>query len=108
MTDMYLISGFLGAGKTTLIQKLLTEAFKSKKVALIENDFGDFSVDAALLREGGYQVLALNAGCICCSLTGDFTAALASLPESANSLMWNGPAGTGVSQPLPALHKKLR
>ena len=75
MTDMYLISGFLGAGKTTLIQKLLTEAFKSKKVALIENDFGD----AALLREGGYQVLALNAGCICCSLTGDFTAALASL-----------------------------
>ena len=59
MTDMYLISGFLGAGKTTLIQKLLTEAFKSKKVALIENDFGDFSVDAALLREGGYQVLAL-------------------------------------------------
>ena len=52
MTDMYLISGFLGAGKTTLIQKLLTEAFKSKKVALIENDFGDFSVDAALLREG--------------------------------------------------------
>ena len=62
MTDMYLISGFLGAGKTTLIQKLLTEAFKSKKVALIENDFGDFSVDAALLREGGYQVLALNAG----------------------------------------------
>ena len=54
MTDMYLISGFLGAGKTTLIQKLLTEAFKSKKVALIENDFGDFSVDAALLREGGY------------------------------------------------------
>ena len=76
MTDMYLISGFLGAGKTTLIQKLLTEAFKSKKVALIENDFGDFSVDTALLREGGYQVLALNAGCICCSLTGDFTAAL--------------------------------
>ena len=83
MTDMYLISGFLGAGKTTLIQKLLTEAFKSKKVALIENDFGDFSVDAALLREGGYQVLALNAGC-------------------------DGPVGTGVSQPLPALHKKLR
>ena len=52
MTDMYLISGFLGAGKTTLIQKLLTEAFKSKKVALIENDFGDFSVDAAeILRQ---------------------------------------------------------
>ena len=79
MTDMYLISGFLGAGKTTLIQKLLTEAFKSKKVALIENDFGDFSMDAALLREGGYQVRELNAGCICCSLTGDFTTALASL-----------------------------
>ena len=121
MTDMYLISGFLGAGKTTLIQKLLTEAFKSKKVALIENDFGDFSVDAALLREGGYQVRELNAGCICCSLTGDFTAALASLlktyrpdvvliePSGVGKLSdVERPAGTGVSQPLPALHKKLR
>ena len=78
MTDMYLISGFLGAGKTTLIQKLLTEAFKSKKVALIENDFGDFSVDAALLREGGYQVLALTPVYLLLPHR-DFTAALASL-----------------------------
>ena len=69
MTDMYLISGFLGAGKTTLIQKLLTEAFKSKKVALIENDFGDFSVDAALLRAAGNQIRELNAARICSSHT---------------------------------------
>lgn len=79
MTNLYLISGFLGAGKTTLIQKLLTEGFQQQKVALIENDFGDFSVDAALLRDGGYQVRELKAGCICCSLTGDFISALASL-----------------------------
>ena len=109
MTDMYLISGFLGAGKTTLIQKLLTEAFKSKKVALIENDFGDFSVDAALLREGGYQVLALNAGCICCSLTGDFTAALASLLKTYRpDVVLIEPSGVGklsdVERALSLIH----
>lgn len=82
MTDIYIISGFLGAGKTTLIQKLLTESFQGRKVALVENDFGEVSVDAALLKGGGYQVKELNAGCICCSLTGDFIAALSSLLKS--------------------------
>lgn len=82
MTEIYIISGFLGAGKTTLIQKLLTEAFPEKKIALVENDFGEVSVDAALLKGGGYQVKELNTGCICCTLTGDFIAALHSLLKS--------------------------
>jgi G3E family GTPase len=70
--DVYIISGFLGAGKTTLIQKLLKEAFQGDKVVLVENDFGDISVDAALLKAGGVEVSEINAGCICCSLSGDF------------------------------------
>lgn len=76
MTDLYLISGFLGAGKTTLIAQLLREAFPTGKTVLIENDFGEVSIDAALLRTGKVSVRELNAGCICCSLSGDFVSAL--------------------------------
>lgn len=79
MTEIYIISGFLGAGKTTLIQKLLSEHLAGKRVALVENDFGEVNVDAALLKKSGVQVRELNAGCICCTLTGDFIAALGSL-----------------------------
>jgi G3E family GTPase len=78
-TEIYVISGFLGAGKTTLIQKLLKEAFDKEKVVLIENDFGEISVDAALLKSGGIEVKEINAGCICCSLSGDFVKALREL-----------------------------
>ncbi|ATW25461.1 CobW family GTP-binding protein [Candidatus Formimonas warabiya] len=78
-TEIYIISGFLGAGKTTLIQKLLKEAFMNHKVALIENDFGEISVDAALLKSGGIEVKEINSGCICCSLSGDFVKALKEL-----------------------------
>lgn len=78
-TDIVVISGFLGAGKTTLIQKLLKEAFQHEKVALIENDFGEISVDAALLQRGGVEVKEMNSGCICCSLSGDFVKALREL-----------------------------
>ena len=74
--EIYIVSGFLGAGKTTLIQKLLKEAFQGDKVVLIENDFGEISVDAALLKEGGVEVTEINSGCICCSLSGDFVKAL--------------------------------
>ncbi|HML48875.1 MAG TPA: GTP-binding protein [Clostridia bacterium] len=74
--EIYIVSGFLGAGKTTLIQKLLKESFQGKKVALVENDFGDISVDAALLRDAGVEVTELNTGCICCTLSGDFVKAL--------------------------------
>lgn len=80
-TEIFVISGFLGAGKTTLIQKLLREAFQGEKVVLIENDFGDISVDAALLKSGGVQVKEMNSGCICCSLSGDFIKALKELLE---------------------------
>lgn len=77
--EIYIISGFLGAGKTTLIQKLLKETFQKDKVALIENDFGEISVDAALLKSGGIEVKEINSGCICCSLFGDFVKALKEL-----------------------------
>ena len=79
MTELILISGFLGAGKTTLLQKLLREGFTDKKVALVENDFGAVSLDAKLLRSGGYTVQELRAGCICCTLNGNFVSALVSL-----------------------------
>ena len=77
--EIFVISGFLGAGKTTLIQKLLKEAFAKEKVALIENDFGEISVDAALLKSGGVEVREINSGCICCSLSGDFVKSLKEL-----------------------------
>jgi len=72
ITEIFIISGFLGAGKTTLIQKMLRERFHNEKVVLIENDFGDISVDATLLKSSGIEVKEMNSGCICCSLSGDF------------------------------------
>ncbi|MDR1540373.1 MAG: GTP-binding protein [Clostridiales bacterium] len=80
-TGIYIVSGFLGAGKTTLIQKLLRELFSDEKIVLIENDFGEISVDAALLRTGSIEVTEMNSGCICCSLTGDFVKAMKELLE---------------------------
>lgn len=80
-TEIYVISGFLGAGKTTLIQKLLGETFKKEKIVLIENDFGEISVDAALLKSGGVEVKEMNSGCICCSLSGDFVKAVKEIVE---------------------------
>lgn len=79
MTELYLISGFLGAGKTTLLQKLLREGFAGQKVALVENDFDAVSLVAKLLKSGGYTVQELRAGCICCTLNGNFVSALVSL-----------------------------
>lgn len=78
-TEIYIVSGFLGAGKTTLIQKLIKESFQKDKIALIENDFGEISVDAALLKSGGVEVKEINSGCICCSLSGDFVKAVKEL-----------------------------
>lgn len=75
-TDIYIISGFLGAGKTTLIDRLLREVFDPRETVVIENDFGEVSLDTSLIRSGGFAVKELNAGCICCSLTGDFQAAI--------------------------------
>lgn len=74
--EAYVISGFLGAGKTTLIQRMIKEILVDKKVAIIENDFGETSMDAALLRSGSIQVKELSSGCICCSLAGNFVEAM--------------------------------
>lgn len=81
-TDIYVVSGFLGAGKTTLIQKLLQTGFIDEKVVLIENDFGEVSVDAALLKATGVEVKEINSGCICCSLQGDFVDSIVEILES--------------------------
>ena len=76
MTKIDIISGFLGAGKTTLIKKLLAEAFPGEKPVLIENEFGEISIDGGFLKESGVQISEMSSGCICCSLVGDFNQAL--------------------------------
>ena len=76
MAKIDIISGFLGAGKTTLIQKLLKEALKGEKVVLIENEFGEIGIDGGFLKDAGIEVTEMNSGCICCSLVGDFGSAL--------------------------------
>ena len=82
MVKVDIISGFLGAGKTTLIKKLFEGAFKNEKVALIENEFGEIGVDGAFLKEVNVNVKEINSGCICCSLSGDFKKALSELIET--------------------------
>ena len=76
MTKIDIISGFLGAGKTTLIKKLLAEAFPGEKLVLIENEFGEISIDGGFLKKSGVQISEMSSGCICCSLVGDFNKAL--------------------------------
>ena len=76
MTKIDIISGFLGAGKTTLIKKLLEGAFKGEKVVLIENEFGEIGIDGGFLKDAGIEITEMNSGCICCSLVGDFGEAL--------------------------------
>ena len=76
MTKVDIFSGFLGAGKTTLIKKLIEEAYKGEKVVLIENEFGDIGIDGGFLQDSGVTINEMNSGCICCSLVGDFAAAL--------------------------------
>ena len=81
MTKIDIFSGFLGAGKTTLIKKLIIEAFAGQQVVLIENEFGEIGIDGGFLKESGIQINELNAGCICCSLVGDFRTALQQVVE---------------------------
>jgi len=76
MTKVDIFSGFLGAGKTTLIKKLIAEAYRGQKVVLIENEFGEIGIDGGFLKEAGIQITEMNSGCICCSLVGDFGRAL--------------------------------
>ena len=76
MTKVTIISGFLGAGKTTFIKKLIEEIYKGQKVVLIENEFGEIGIDGGFLKDAGVQINEMNSGCICCSLVGDFGKAL--------------------------------
>ena len=76
MTKIDIFSGFLGAGKTTLIKKLLKEAYVGEKLVLIENEFGEIGIDGGFMQDAGIEVTEMNSGCICCSLVGDFAKAL--------------------------------
>ena len=82
MTKIDIFSGFLGAGKTTLIRKLIEEAYKGQQIVLIENEFGDIAIDGGFLQDAGVQITEMNSGCICCTLVGDFKAALEEVIET--------------------------
>ena len=96
MTKIDIFSGFLGAGKTTLIKTLLSEAYVGEKVVLIENEFGEIGIDGGFLKEAGIEITEMNSGCICCSLVGDFTEALGKvLAEFAPDRILIEPSGVG-------------
>ena len=82
MVKVNVISGFLGAGKTTLIKKLLSEALKGQKVILLENEYGEIGIDGGFMKDSGIQVTELNSGCICCTLAGDFQKAIDELIDT--------------------------
>jgi len=84
MTKIDIFSGFLGAGKTTLIKKLIKEAYVGEKVVLIENEFGEIGIDGGFLKEAGIEITEINSGCICCTLQGDFQEALKKVVEELN------------------------
>ena len=84
MTKVDIISGFLGAGKTTLIAKLLKEGLAGEQVVLIENEFGEIGIDGGFLKESGVEIREMNSGCICCSLVGDFGTSLKEVVEKYN------------------------
>ena len=84
MIKVDIFSGFLGAGKTTLIKKLVEEAYKGEKIVLIENEFGEIGIDGAFLKESGVEIKEINSGCICCSLVGDFSSSMKEVVEKFN------------------------
>lgn len=96
MTKVDIVSGFLGAGKTTLIKKLISEAFTGEKLVLIENEFGEIGIDGGFLKDAGIEITEMNSGCICCSLVGDFGTALKKvLTEYAPDRIIIEPSGVG-------------
>ena len=96
MTKIDIFSGFLGAGKTTLIKKLISEAFKGEKLVLIENEFGEIGIDGGFMKDAGIEITEMNSGCICCSLVGDFGRALEKvLTELAPDRILIEPSGVG-------------
>ena len=84
MIKVDVVSGFLGAGKTTFIKKMVEEAFKGEQIVLIENEFGEVGIDGGFLKDAGIEISELNSGCICCSLVGDFDKNLKEVVERFN------------------------
>ena len=107
MTNIDIFSGFLGAGKTTLIKKLIKEAYAGEKLVLIENEFGDIGIDGDFLKDSGIQINELNSGCICCSLVGDFSQALKKvIAEYSPDRVIIEPSGVGkLSDVIKAVEK---
>ena len=109
MTQIDIISGFLGAGKTTLIKKLIKEAFAGEKLVLIENEFGEIGIDGGFLQEAGIQITEMNSGCICCSLVGDFSKALGEVMERFHpDRILIEPSGVGKLSDVDAAVRKLK
>ena len=108
MTVIDIYSGFLGAGKTTLIKKMIKEAYAGQKLVLIENEFGAIGIDGGFLKEAGIEITEMNSGCICCSLTGDFTKALEKVIEQyAPDRILIEPSGVGKLSDVVAAVKKV-
>ncbi len=107
MTKIDIYSGFLGAGKTTLIKKMIQEAYKGEKLVLIENEFGEIGIDGGFLQDAGVNITEMNSGCICCSLVGDFGKALTQVTEQyAPDRIIIEPSGVGkLSDVIAAVEK---
>ena len=109
MTKIDIISGFLGAGKTTLIKKLLDESFQGEKIVLIENEFGEIGIDGGFLKDAGVEITEMNSGCICCSLVGDFGAALKQvLSDYAPARIVIEPSGVGKLSDVVAAVERVQ
>ena len=109
MTKIDIISGFLGAGKTTLIKKLLEGPFKGEKIVLIENEFGEIGIDGGFLKDAGVEITEMNSGCICCSLVGDFGAALKQvLSDYAPARIVIEPSGVGKLSDVVAAVERVQ
>ncbi len=109
MTKIDIISGFLGAGKTTLIKKLLKESFQGEQIVLIENEFGEIGIDGGFLKDAGVQITEMNSGCICCSLVGDFGAALKQvLDDYAPARIVIEPSGVGKLSDVVAAVERVQ
>ena len=109
MTKIDIVSGFLGAGKTTLIRKLIADALAGTRVVLIENEFGEIGIDGGFLKEAGIEIREMNSGCICCSLVGDFGTALKEVMKTyAPERILIEPSGVGkLSEIMEAVHGKV-
>ena len=108
MIKIDIFSGFLGSGKTTLIKKLLEEAFKGEQVVLIENEFGEIGIDGGFLKDAGIEITEMNSGCICCSLVGDFGKALTKVIEEYHpDRILIEPSGVGKLSDVMAAVKKI-